>query len=104
MGFQPRRDNQGLRHRIFAPIAGNTVTPVIDAPVASLGVAHDPAPSRGVGVELPGRIGPPCQAAMSGRLTLRSWLSGAMIPGSCSGLAARPIHRSVQAAKRQPGG
>src|SRR6476659_5724704 len=40
MGFQPLRDNQGLRHRIFAPIAGNTVTPVKDAPVASLGVAH----------------------------------------------------------------
>ena len=40
MGFQPRRDNQGLRHRIFAPIAGNAVTPAIDAPVASLGVAH----------------------------------------------------------------
>src|SRR5690349_9193779 len=36
MGFRGLRDNQALRHRIVAEIAGNTVTAVIDTPVACL--------------------------------------------------------------------
>jgi hypothetical protein len=40
MGFRPLRDNQVLRHRIVAEIAGDNVTAVIDTPVALLCGAH----------------------------------------------------------------
>src|ERR1700745_1630856 len=62
MGFRPLRDNQVLRHRIFAQIAGNTVPPVIDAPVARLACAH----------ALTGSFAPSSTRVLVGRDTSRS--------------------------------